>query len=322
MKAYSFYFNTSDWLASPAVKMMSKAERGVYIGLLASAWESPVQGTLPTSVDKVRRLAEMSLDEWAESGETLLEKFPLSECGTYRYNPRLLAEATKEQARSDKAKKSADMRWQSERNANASKNNANASEKVCERNAQVKLSKGSTNVDEKAPAPETLKANPAKQMAAAHTNPDDEQHWSAGPLTKPRAFAVICERLGFLEIDFEHYRKQGLVSAEDADISRTINQWSSWIRNYLNNQLKNGPLLKMQVGGGTLPSQPTPNDQYPQPGHERPGQVFYIGGASGDQNMDKMAAAARLKFFPAATIISLAYPQAPYTLRDGNVMRG
>ena len=36
MKAYSFYFNTSDWLASPAVKMMSKAERGVYIGLLAS----------------------------------------------------------------------------------------------------------------------------------------------------------------------------------------------------------------------------------------------------------------------------------------------
>lgn len=141
MKSYSFYFNASDWLASPSVKMMSKAERGVYISLLALAWENPVQGTLPASADKVRRLAEMSADEWVESGETLLEKFPLSECGTYRYNPRLLAEAAKEQARSQKAKESANKRWQSERNANASTINANASETPCERNAQVKDSK-------------------------------------------------------------------------------------------------------------------------------------------------------------------------------------
>ncbi|NVO33482.1 DUF1376 domain-containing protein [Hymenobacter lapidiphilus] len=141
MKSYSFYFNASDWLASPSVKMMSKAERGVYIGLLASAWESPEQGTLPASADKVRRLAEMSLEEWAESGEVLLEKFPLSACGTFRYNPRLLAEADKERARSLKAKASADKRWQSERNANASNTDANAPEKPCERNAIVKLSK-------------------------------------------------------------------------------------------------------------------------------------------------------------------------------------
>ena len=173
-----------------------------------------------------------------------------------------------------------------------------------------------------APQPEALKANPAKQMAVALTDPDDEQHWSAGPLNKPKPFKVICERLGFLEIDFEHYRKQALVAAEDADISRTINQWSSWIRNYLNNQMKAGPLLKTRPGGGTLPSQPTPDRDYPQPGHEQPGQVFYIGGSPGDQNMDRMAAAARLKYFPAATVVSLAYPQAPYTLQDGNVIRG
>ena len=186
--------------------------------------------------------------------------------------------------------------------------------------SKVKESKVNTT-DVVASAPEALKANPAKQMAAAVTDPEDEQRWSVGPLNKPRPFTVICERLGFLEIDFEHYRKQALVAAEDADISRTINQWSSWIRNYLNNQLKNGPLLKMQAGGGTLPSQPTPDRDYPQPGHERPGQVFYIGGASGDQNLDKMAAAARLKYFPAATIVSLAYPQTPYIMQDGNVVR-
>ena len=171
------------------------------------------------------------------------------------------------------------------------------------------------------PAPEAVKANPAKQTAVALTDPEDEQHWSAGPLTKPRAFVVICERLGFLEIDFEHYRRQALVAAEDADISRTINQWSSWIRNYLNNQMKAGPLLKMQPGGGTLPSQPTPHDQYPKPGHEQPGQVFYIAGKPGDQNMDKMSAAACLKYFPASTVVSLAYPQTPYIMQDGNVTR-
>lgn len=114
MKAYSFYFNASDWLASPAVKLMSKAERGVYIQLLALAWGMEQPGTLPASADKVRRLAEMSPDEWAESSEVLLEKFPLSECGTYRYNPRLVAEAEKEQARSEKnaeaGRKSAEKR--------------------------------------------------------------------------------------------------------------------------------------------------------------------------------------------------------------------
>ena len=182
MKAYSFYFNTSDWLASPTVKMMSKAERGVYIGLLASAWESPVQGTLPASVDKVRRLAEMSLDEWAESGETLLEKFPLSGCGTYRYNPRLLAEAAKEQARSDKAKKSADMRWQSERNANASKNNANASEKVCERNAQVKDSK----VKEREGKPSSELRSPREEKVADQFT----SFWQAYPRKESRMDAL------------------------------------------------------------------------------------------------------------------------------------
>lgn len=99
MKAYSFSFNTSDWLASPAVRLMSKAERGVYINLLALAWEAPLQGTLPASADKVRRMGEMSLEEWAESGEVILDKFPLSECGTYRYNPRLILEREKQEAK-------------------------------------------------------------------------------------------------------------------------------------------------------------------------------------------------------------------------------
>lgn len=89
---------------------------------------------------------------------------------------------------------------------------------------------------------------PAKAAALATTDGADEQHWSVGPLTKSHAWKAICERQGFAGIDFEHYRKQALVAAEDGNVSRTIAQWNSWVRNFLNNQLKNGPLLKPTDG--------------------------------------------------------------------------
>lgn len=126
-KSYSFYFNANDWLGSQSVKLMSKAERGVYIHLLAIAWGSKQPGTLPASEDQVRRLAECTVAEWAEMGAAILAMFPLSECQTYRYNERLLVEADKEKGKSERAAKSANARWKCENDATASKNDANAS---------------------------------------------------------------------------------------------------------------------------------------------------------------------------------------------------
>ncbi|MGI4873191.1 MAG: DUF1376 domain-containing protein [Janthinobacterium lividum] len=102
-KPFWFPFNVTDWLSSKSVRMMSHAERGVYIGLLATAWGEDVPGTLPTDEDEVRRMAEMSPEQWATSGPRLLKKFPLSECGTYRYNPRLLAEGKEQRRKSELA---------------------------------------------------------------------------------------------------------------------------------------------------------------------------------------------------------------------------
>lgn len=98
------------------------------------------------------------------------------------------------------------------------------------------------------PPPQTVPVAPEKAAAIATTDIADEQHWSVGPLTKPTAWKAICERQGFSGIDFEHYRRQALVAAEDKNDSRTIAQWNSWVRNFLNNQLKNGPLLKPTDG--------------------------------------------------------------------------
>ena len=101
-KPFWFAFNTDSWLSSKSVRMMSLAERGSYIGLLATAWGEEQPGTLPAAEDFIRRLSEMSADEWKVSGPVILAMFPLSDCGTYRYNPRLLKEAGKREELSEK----------------------------------------------------------------------------------------------------------------------------------------------------------------------------------------------------------------------------
>lgn len=270
MKAYSFYFNASDWLASPAVKLMSKAERGVYINLLALAWGMERPGTLPASADKVRRLAEMSTDEWAESGEILLEKFPLSECGTYRYNPRLVAEAEKEQLRSEKnaeaGRKSAEKRAAEkavaeaalQRKANAKPTgveiNPTGVEKTGNENPTIrkgKVSKELSSDDDSAGEPSSSKPDLSAGLQARLAtlpNTDDEISWADGILTKPDYFAKIAGPLVEALTDVEHYRKAALIVAEADNTHRTVKGWESWVVKFFTNQ-KSGA---QKAGAGLL----------------------------------------------------------------------
>jgi len=155
-------------------------------------------------------------------------------------------------------------------------------------------------------APAPVGFSSAKMMAVATTDPQDEQPWHTGPLTKPLAFQAICERLGFIEIDYEHYRKQAYVSAEDGQISRTIAQWNSWVRNYLNNQLKHGPLLKRSAD---LPALPTPKSEWPERGKERSGQIIYIAGVPGAEELDRLKVATYQNYWPTGVVVSLAFPK-------------
>jgi hypothetical protein len=149
------------------------------------------------------------------------------------------------------------------------------------------------------PAPQAVPPTPEKVAALATTDPIDEQRWDEGPLTKPEPFRIICDRLGYEGIAYEKYRKQALVSAQDGNISRTILQWTSWIRNYLRNQERNGPLLKQSAD---LPTEPTPTNQLPQPGQEKKGQVIAIQGVSHDESLNRMKVAAYQKNYPTAII--------------------
>lgn len=152
------------------------------------------------------------------------------------------------------------------------------------------------------PAPQAVRPAPEKAAAIATTDVADEQRWDVGPLTRPDSFKIICDRLGYEGIAYEKYRKQALVAAEDANVSRTITQWTSWIRNYLANQLKNGPLAKQSAD---MPTEPTPKHLLPLPGEEKKGQIIAIQGVPHDESMNRMKVAAYQKNYPTATIVAI-----------------
>ncbi len=152
------------------------------------------------------------------------------------------------------------------------------------------------------PAKEKEKGNnapPPPHPAALLTDPDDEQHWSLSPLSKPRPFRVICERNGFADIDFEHYRRQALAAAEDANISRTVGQWNSWCRKFLNNQSQHGPLLR---AAAVDLSRPTPRESLPPPGTDCTGLTIVLPNRWNDTH-NRMAATAQAKQYPNATFV-------------------
>ena len=51
----AFQFYAKDWMSSHSVSQMTMHERGIYISLLAAAWESPEPGTLPLPVESTAR---------------------------------------------------------------------------------------------------------------------------------------------------------------------------------------------------------------------------------------------------------------------------
>ena len=105
MKSPAFLLYTGDFLSSPDVQLMEAHEVGAYCLLLFNSWQSDCPGYLPADEGRLRRTARLSVQQWADSRDLLLGKFPLTDDGTARYNPRLLTEARKQaQYRTLKAK--------------------------------------------------------------------------------------------------------------------------------------------------------------------------------------------------------------------------
>ncbi|GAA3758502.1 YdaU family protein [Terriglobus aquaticus] len=100
MRSPAFRFYAGDFLSSPTVQAMDLHEIGSYTVLLLTAWMNDRHGYLPDNDEMLRRWARMSREQWSESREILLSKFPVVEDG-WRANPRMVTEAEKQAAFSE-----------------------------------------------------------------------------------------------------------------------------------------------------------------------------------------------------------------------------
>lgn len=284
MKPFWFAFNVTDWLSSKSVRMMSLAERGAYIGLLATAWGEDVPGTLPVADELVRRLSEMPPAEWAISGPILLAEFPISECGTFRYNPRLREEHAKQMVISEKnsakGKLSAERRAAAKGQPTGSHNSTTVEsepttvEKTATESQLVTTTITSTTdvVLREATGKQTGGMTSQKGGHPLRDHGDtpvfDAASWPS--LNDPKKFAALCANLDFPQVDFERYRKQIIVSLGELQLPAT--SLRNWIKSYLNNDKDAGSLLvPVAQTPNERPSNYHSNEPYvPQPGNRIP----------------------------------------------------
>lgn len=302
MKAPAFQWYAAEYLADERVAQLTLEAEAVYVRLLSYCWR---EGSIPANPVQCAPLCKYADVKVIKPALALFMKSP-SQPGRLIHK-RLEEERGKQEAfRAKQAENGRNGGRPRKAKPNPDESQTKGLGYSGETQTKAKKSSSSSTSsaitsDDVAPPSEepSFKADPKpKLVAMALTDPADEQLWSASPLTKPNAFKAICDRLGFLEIDYELYRKQALVAAENGNISRTIKQWESWIRNYLNNQMKNGPLLKY-----TPPSlsEPTPRHLLPPPGREMPGQPLVFQGER-DAFVNKMLLQNRQREYPNAQI--------------------
>lgn len=109
-----FRFFASDWLGSPSVQMMSPAERGIYIQLLAAQWEF---GPLPNDQRKLARLAGATPRQFSTLWPAVLSRFVL--VADRLQNCRIEEERKRSLDRSELASENAAKSWKSHKRADA-----------------------------------------------------------------------------------------------------------------------------------------------------------------------------------------------------------
>ena len=122
-----FKFYPSDWLSSKTVTLMSFEQRGIYIELLSRAWSDPTC-TIPTDTKLLQKFCPGA--KMKNILYVMREGFIPHGVGLA--NPRLLAEHSSSMLLSEKARESANSRW------NKDKQNATALPAQSDGNARQK----------------------------------------------------------------------------------------------------------------------------------------------------------------------------------------
>ena len=93
-KSPAFQFYANDWLSSTRIMLMTPAEEGAYIRLLAIAWNSE-DCSLPDDDEQLARLSRLG-EAWFKGSSTVVRACFFSKGGRL-YNARLLSERKKQE---------------------------------------------------------------------------------------------------------------------------------------------------------------------------------------------------------------------------------
>jgi hypothetical protein len=97
-KPPAFLFYGKDWLSSDDVQLMTLAQRGLYIGLIARAWDNDRIGYLSSDPAVLWRLGGAdNREQFEELAPLVLKQFKTTRNGKFIYHPRLVAERKKQQ---------------------------------------------------------------------------------------------------------------------------------------------------------------------------------------------------------------------------------
>jgi uncharacterized protein YdaU (DUF1376 family) len=111
-KPPAFQFYANDWLGSTQIMLMSPAEEGAYIRLLAIAWNDE-DCCLPNDDEKLAKLSRLGKKWHSHSGAIIRKCFKVK--GNKIFNERLLKEKRKiedfRKERSKSGKRGAENRW-------------------------------------------------------------------------------------------------------------------------------------------------------------------------------------------------------------------
>ncbi len=290
MKAPWFPFYTGDFLASPDVQLMEAHEVGAYLLLLANSWQSDTPGYLPNQESRLRRVCRLSADQWKESRDLLLSKWPLAGNGML-CNPRLLKEADTQLARRDRLAANGAKGGRPAQNQKDTKPEPTDNLQLSENNLQVieteptgllsQPQPQATNVAVNATAAEPLQAKSLKQLAAGQAAADGVETYTADTvpmLNEPRLFAIVVERLGYdvRALDVELYRKQIRSTAESAGMDAGVLQFQNFIKKYLNNEQRSPAGLVPPAGRVLLPNQVASNAARPVVSSGIPNKEDYL----------------------------------------------
>jgi hypothetical protein len=315
MKMPAFQFYPADWRKDPGVQALSRHDRSVWFDMLCIMHESDERGVLllngkPMPETALASMLGLDNKTFNQTLAVILSYGVASrrESDGAIYSRRMVKDQGLRQTRADGGKRGAEHGIKGKAyGAKGGRPSKTTGDNKPPSNPPPSSSSSTSVTSDDVSAQEASSSSSGSKLsqeltARLATLPDTSGEVAADQspvLCQPAAFQALCDELGLGPIDHEHYRSMVRSAAKEKPGTRNEAQWRGFVRNFITNQKQRGPLLPAKAAAL---SAPTPPDQLPPPGQERPGQLIVIMGIESDASMNRMKLDNARKKWPTATV--------------------